>query len=93
MTHHCHANHCPVPTARGLFMCARHWYMVPPGMRARVWKEYRNAGGSGGPIKNTRHAAYFEACANAVEFVATKEGKPTANSYRRTVDLLRQIEK
>lgn len=79
MAHHCHANGCEVATPPRLFMCAKHWKMVPLSMQAAVWKAYRNA-----PTRAARLQSYeyMTACADAVEHVAKKEGKNTWNGYR-----------
>ena len=38
--HHCHAFNCEVSTAPRLFMCPRHWRMVPKAMQDAVWAAY-----------------------------------------------------
>lgn len=83
MSHHCHANDCPVITSPAMLMCARHWRMVPKAMQARVWSTFKARGGvSDAPGS---WADYYEACADAVEYVAFQEGKPIANTYRAMV--------
>ncbi len=42
---------CPIRGCRewrnsSEIMCRRHWYMVPEGMRAKIWKLYRRCPGS-----------------------------------------------
>jgi hypothetical protein len=81
MNHHCHANDCRVPTNPKLFMCGRHWAMVPVAMQDKVWSTFRKR--SAGPGTDPASwADYYEACADAVEYVATAEGKGTGNPYR-----------
>ena len=80
--HHCHANDCPKPTKPALFMCGRHWSMLPAAMQEAIWKAYRDA-----PIGRGRNRAYLTACAAAVEFVAEREGKNTRNSYRAILNM------
>jgi hypothetical protein len=87
VTHHCHANDCPMPTPPRLFMCGRHWAMVPRPMQDAVWAAYRAAPKGG----RARDARYLTACANAVEHVARAEGKRETNSYRRVLKLLDEV--
>ena len=35
--HHCHATDCEAQVSRGQLFCGRHWWMVPPRLRARIW--------------------------------------------------------
>lgn len=39
--HHCHAYHCETRVPPERLMCGKHWWMVPPEIRDRVWKHYR----------------------------------------------------
>lgn len=39
--HRCHARGCTVKTKPEMLMCRRHWFMVPPAIRRRVWATYR----------------------------------------------------
>lgn len=41
MTHHCHAVACTRSVPPKLFMCARHWRMVPRKQQLTVWRVYR----------------------------------------------------
>ena len=86
--HHCHANGCKTETPQRLFMCHRHWAMLPREMRKAVWTAYKANPDS---YLRGRSRDYMEACADAVEHVAAIEGFPTGNSYRR-ICLLRQVE-
>lgn len=38
--HTCHADGCPVVVPRKMFMCRRHWYMLPKVMRNEVLAAY-----------------------------------------------------
>jgi len=40
--HHCHATCCNVPIRPTLFMCSKHWFMLPKPIRSRVWATYRH---------------------------------------------------
>lgn len=41
MRHTCHARRCETPVPPRLFMCRRHWFMVPEPLRAEIKAEYR----------------------------------------------------
>jgi hypothetical protein len=70
-------------------MCAKHWRMVPAAMQRKVYSTFKLRGSPGGdPLS---WANYYDACADAVEHVAALEGKPTANSYRRSAPHFRKI--
>lgn len=38
--HTCHATGCEVRVPRAMFMCRRHWFMLPKPMRDAVWAAY-----------------------------------------------------
>jgi hypothetical protein len=39
--HTCHARGCDARTPPKLFMCARHWRMVPKHMQDAIWANYQ----------------------------------------------------
>lgn len=83
LPHSCHANECSVATEPRMFMCLKHWKMVPAHKQAAVWKAYREAPKPG----RARNRAYLTACADAVEHVAVQEGKNGRNSYRNILNM------
>jgi hypothetical protein len=88
--HHCHANDCPTPTNPKLLMCPKHWRLVPRPMQDRVWATFRARCSAPGADPGS-WADYYEAAANAVEYVAQIEGKSIDNSYRRMVPMWRKL--
>lgn len=71
MSHHCHATDCETPVPPVMFMCKKHWYMVPKLMRDRIWATYRP-----GQCDDWKpSAAYCDAAKAAVTAVAEKEGR------------------
>lgn len=38
--HLCHATNCETLVPRRMFMCKRHWFMLPKFMRDEVWDAY-----------------------------------------------------
>ncbi len=83
MIHTCHANDCAVETPPSMFMCRKHWYMVPQSLQNAVWKAYRDTKGA----SRGRNRAYCTAAADAVEHVAKQEGRDGGNSYRRILNM------
>ena len=41
MSHTCHAIHCKTKIPSKLFMCLRHWRMVPEELQDELWARYR----------------------------------------------------
>jgi len=41
MAHTCHAIGCSVPVPPKMFMCKKHWSMVPKSLRDAIWANYR----------------------------------------------------
>ncbi len=61
-----------------MLMCRPHWYMVPQGLRRKVWATYRS--GQCDDMNVSR--AYAIAARNAVIAVAIKEGyEPDTQLY------------
>jgi len=69
--HVCHADGCNVEVPPKMFMCKRHWFMVPKPMRDRIWATYV----SGQEIRKDPTDEYMEASMQAIEAVAAKEGR------------------
>lgn len=40
-THTCHAYGCNISVEPRLFMCSRHWFMVPARLRREIRRTYR----------------------------------------------------
>jgi hypothetical protein len=73
MTHHCHAFRCKVAVPPAMFMCRKHWFMLPIAMRNAVWREYQ-PGQEERKVAPTK--AYFRVTDEAENYVAAKEGLP-----------------
>lgn len=41
MEHTCHAAGCRIAVPPKMFMCRKHWYMLPKWRRDKVWQLYR----------------------------------------------------
>lgn len=65
--HTCHARRCARRIPPAMLMCPRHWFMVPPILRRKVWAEYR----PGQEIDKRPTMAYLvaaDAAVNAVDY-------------------------
>lgn len=78
MAHHCHASGCKVSTRPEMFMCRKHWYMLPKRMRDRIWAAYRHGQCDDWKISHE----YAEAAREAVRHLAQREGvEPDVRVY------------
>ena len=67
--HHCHARDCNTSVPPKLFMCRKHWYMVPKRLRDRIWATYR----PGQEVDKEPSREYLNAAMEAVNAVADFE--------------------
>lgn len=77
--HTCKANHCTWLAEPRHLMCVHHWRLLPGYMQGAVLAAYE------ADRPGARHLTslpYLEAAADAVEFIATKEGRNTRNVFR-----------
>lgn len=72
--HTCHARNCDVHVPPKMFMCKKHWFMVPYGLRVAVWAEYQpgqeKLDGTAFPTEG-----YLAVTQEAIEAVAAKEAR------------------
>jgi len=73
VSHHCHAEGCDVAVHPKLFACKRHWYMLPPRLRALIWKYYE----PGQEVRKDPSPMYLMVQAIAVAWLAKHEGEWT----------------
>ena len=69
MTHTCHAYGCDKTVPPAMFMCKRHWFMVPKPLRDAIWATYRR----GQETDKTPSAPYLKNALEAQKAVAAKE--------------------
>lgn len=85
MTHRCEAAACPTEIPRGKFMCPAHWRMVPVALQNTINSRYRACRAD---CAFLRDAAYLQACVDAIEHIARREGIQGVNgSYHRLLRL------
>jgi hypothetical protein len=78
MSHHCHATYCTTKVPPEMFMCKKHWFMLPKPIRDRIWQTYRLGQCDDWNITHE----YANAAREGVAFIAQKEGvKPDVSVY------------
>lgn len=70
--HHCHATGCTTDVPPKLFMCRKHWSMVPKDLQDLVWKHYQ-PGQELGQATPTRE--YLDVTERAIAAVAEVEAE------------------
>ena len=70
MAHHCHAAGCTKNVPPQMFMCKKHWLMVPRAIQSRIWATYRPGQCDDWQISHD----YAEAARAGVRAVAEQEG-------------------
>lgn len=69
MSHLCHALRCKVEVPPAMFMCRKHWYMVPRQMRALVWLHYV----PGQEVTKDPTPEYLDVVHEAIKYVSELE--------------------
>lgn len=69
MAHTCHAHGCAVAVPPKMFMCRKHWFTLPKGMRDAIWAEYV----PGQEVTKTPSAAYLEVAQAATNWLREQE--------------------
>jgi hypothetical protein len=70
--HTCHAKNCNKAVPPKMFMCRRHWFMLPKPMRDAVWREY-NPGQEQGDAPVT--GDYCKVTDEAIKWLFEQESK------------------
>lgn len=73
MRHACHADGCEKPVPEAMFMCLRHWRMVPRPVQKQIWEEYV----PGQEISKDPSSSYLAVAFEAIRIVAEKENATT----------------
>jgi hypothetical protein len=69
VTHLCHAVGCSVEVDPRMLMCLRHWRLVPPALKARVWAAYV----PGQEVRKDPTAHYLDEANAAIYAVVERE--------------------
>ena len=72
MSRNCDAYECAARTGVGLFLCPKHWRMVPTETQRTINSRYRACRSDYDFLSDI---AYLQACVDAVERIAALEGK------------------
>lgn len=71
MPHTCHASKCETRVPRRMFMCRKHWFMLPKEMQDEVWATY-----TPGQEEGNFHLIipeYFAATRKAINYIRELE--------------------
>lgn len=79
MSHTCHADGCHAAVPPKLFMCLKHWRMVPRDMQRAIWRHYR----PGQEIDKQPSTTYVQVAKAAIEAVSAIEA--TRRSPQQTI--------
>lgn len=84
--HTCHAAGCSVRTPPEMFMCRKHWFMLPKRIRDMIWSTYRSGQCDDWSISH----AYANAAREAVRYIGEKEKQPESEIIKacRVYDML-----
>lgn len=67
--HRCHAKDCESIVPPKLFMCKRHWFLLPSGYRNALWDQYV----PGQEITKTPTDGYLAAAKACIDYVHNYE--------------------
>lgn len=67
--HACHAQGCPKKVPPSIFMCKRHWFMLPKAMRDAIWDKYV----PGQEDRMDPSPFYLDAAHEAVDYISKLE--------------------
>lgn len=71
--HTCHARGCDTSCPPRMFMCRKHWFMLPKRMQDQVWENYTPGqerwDGTASPTDE-----YLRVTREIIEWLAAKEG-------------------
>jgi hypothetical protein len=82
----CDANHCRAEVDASKGMCLAHWRMVPPEIQCRIYAAARTYRTRAARLSSVE---FLEAWADAVEHVATLEGRLTRNAFRNLANAIK----
>ena len=67
--HLCHAEKCKTAVPPSMFMCKKHWFMLPYSLRSQVWDAYR----PGQEITKDPSSDYLNVTQEAINYIKDKE--------------------
>lgn len=81
MSHTCHAEGCDQATPPKMFMCKRHWFMLPKEIRDSIWEFYV----PGQERRKDPSKEYLAASQWAIDWLAKKEGLRVTETQMRLI--------
>jgi hypothetical protein len=85
MPHQCHAVGCSTPVEPRMFMCGRHWRMLPSQFQKVIWHYYR----PGQEIDKQPSIEYLAVAFAGIACVALQEGRTPPRFIQRREDSTR----
>jgi hypothetical protein len=70
-THTCHWPNCGMHVPPKMFMCRRHWLILPADLRQRIWTNYQ----PGQEVTKRPSAEYIEAVKDVQQFIEQRKAK------------------
>lgn len=64
-SHHCHWPGCPLLVPPAKWGCKRHWFMLPLGLRNKIWHAFR----PGQEVSKTPSLRYIEVAREVQEWI------------------------
>src|SRR4051812_7719764 len=64
--HECHWTGCTKQVPPAMWGCSKHWYMLPPALRAKIWRAYQ----PGQEIAGTPSAGYVAVAREVQDWIA-----------------------
>lgn len=77
-THRCHWPGCDERMAPAAWGCRRHWFMLPKGLRNRIWRAYH----PGQEATKTPSADYIVVAREAQDWIALHYPQDVAQAWR-----------
>lgn len=74
--HTCHAIDCKLRVPPEMFMCKKHWFSLPPFMRAAIYRGYR----VGQCDDQNPSAQYCQQAVDCIRYIAERERKQLTGS-------------
>lgn len=82
MEHTCHAIGCTTEVEPELFMCYRHWSIIPKARQRELWRAYRR----GQEVDKDPSSDYLAVAMRLRVFVADAEGVPVPPLMRELAE-------
>jgi len=79
MTHTCHWPGCDRPVPPAMWGCKAHWFSLPTGLRAEIWRTYRR----GQEVTKTPSADYLVAAKAVQTWIASYQASQRGQGHKK----------